>query len=238
MTTRLTLAVACVLSIGSVRGQQTFEVVSVKPSAPNSHTETRRWPGGRFTATAVTLRALIQRAWELQDFQILGGPKWMDSDPYDIEAKSASPVTSLSPLIQNLLAERFALKTHFETRELPMYSLTVAKGGLRLARNTSDQGPQWSLGRGTLTGEKISMEMLASDLLQHTLRQPVDDKTGVAGEYDLKLEWAPDETIATDLVDQPSFFTAIREQWGLQLEHHKGPVKVLIVDAAEKPQPN
>jgi len=119
-----------------------------------------------------------------------------------------------------------------------MYSLVVAKGGLRLSRNTSGKGPFWSLGRGTLTGEKISMDMLATDLLQKALHQPVDDKTGIAGEYDVKLAWTPDEIFPNDLGDQPSFFTAVREQWGLQLEHHKGGVKALIVDAAEKPLPN
>ena len=239
-----TFPLFCLLSAGPLAGQS-FEVASVKPSPPDSHTETRRWPGGRFTASGVTLRALIQRAYEVQDFQIVGGPKWMDNDRFEIEAKPAVGWSGdLHLLIQSFLAERFHLAIHRENRELRRYVLSVAKGGIRLNPNTS--GSQtWSLGVGTLRGEKIPMEMLATDLLQKVLHQPVVNQTGVSGNFDLKLAWTPDETTPADIGSQPnfsefgpSFFTAIREQLGLQLTPGKGPVEVLIVDSVERPSEN
>jgi uncharacterized protein (TIGR03435 family) len=162
----------------------------------------------------------------------------MDKDRFDIEAKPAVGWSGdLHLLIQSLLAQRFQLAIRRENRELKRYVLGVAKGGIRLTPNTSGS-QKWSLGVGTLSGEKISMEMLATDLLQKALHQPVVNQTGVSGNFDLKLTWAPDETTPADIGSQPTFFTAVREQLGLQLTSEKGPVEVLIVDKAERPSEN
>ena len=233
----LATAMAAVLAFA-----QSFEVASIKPSAPDSNTETRRYPGGRFTATGVTLKALIQRAYDVQPFQIAGGPKWLSSDRFDIAAKAGEEFRAdqpLNPLIQALLADRFGLKLHHENREMPLYSLVVDKGGPKLQPNSSAGGSTWTYGRGLLKGNRVSLSMLASDLLQKALERPVTDHTGIPGNFDLQLTWAPEEVLAApDGEPGPSLFNAIREQLGLRLEAQRGPVEILVIDSAEKPKEN
>ena len=250
---RLTWRIVTVLVSGStLLAQQTFEVVSVKLSPPDSHTETRRYPGGRFTATGVTLKALIQRAYDVQDFRILGGPKWLTSDRYDVEAKASRDTDGeqLDLMIRALLTDRFKLTVHRETRSLPIYLLAVEKNGPLLRKNTKGVGPTWSLGRGLLEGEKVSMSMFATDILEKVLHRVVVDRTGVDGDFDIRLTWAPDqaqppaplgETVDNaPVVDSSgsSIFTALREQLGLKLESQNGPVEVIIIDSAEKASEN
>lgn len=234
------IAIVCLALTSKIRlVGQSFDVASVKVSAPDSHTETRRWPGGRFTATGVTLRALIQRAWDVQDFQVLGGPKWIDNDRFDIEGRARPEESAnLNSLIQALLVERFTLKVRQETRMVPGFSLTVAKKGLTLRPSTNNSASTWSLTQGNLVGKKISMDMLASDLLQKALHRPVANHTGIAGEFDLKLTWAPDDNDSVELEPLPSFFTAVREQLGLELHASKQQVGVLVIESVEKPSPN
>src|SRR5215469_10879586 len=144
-----TFLLFCLLSAGPLPGQS-FEVASVKLSPPDSHTETRRWPGGRFTASGVTLRALIQRAYEVQDFQIVGGPKWMDNDRLDIEAIIVHPFGPAD----NLKVLHFVspldecAKSHPRRREAP--TRPAARLGVRLRRtefnrcNLKRLARQWS----------------------------------------------------------------------------------------------
>jgi uncharacterized protein (TIGR03435 family) len=239
---------------GNAQNPRKFEVASIKPSAPDSGTETRRYPGGRFTATGVTLKRLIQRGYEVQDFQIDGGPKWVNSERYDVVAKAGENLgldPQIDSLIQALLADRFQLKFHRETREMLTYSLTADKSGPKLHANTTAPGPRWSLERGLLTGQRIPMSMFASDMLTKALGSVVVDHTGLAGNFDLELKWIPDEArSAVPRIDKdsdsassrdipgPSIFAAIRDQLGLKLEAHKGPVEVLVIDGAERPTEN
>jgi uncharacterized protein (TIGR03435 family) len=112
-----------------------FEVVSVKPSANGVQGGIGAAPGGRFSATGITVSALIAFAYETRDEQISGGPKWLATDGYDVVGKAEGQVTTpdqMRQLFQSLLADRFKLVFHYETRELPVYDLTVAKGGSKL----------------------------------------------------------------------------------------------------------
>ncbi len=216
---------------------QTFEVASIKPST-GAGTETRRYPGGRFTATGVTLKALIQRAWDVKDFQVSGGPGWVNADRFDLEAKASTTGmvegSSLAGMIQALLAERFKLEIHHEIREMPIYSLVVAKSGAKLTPTIST-AQTWSKGNGSLTGTKVPMEMLAGDLLEAQLSRVVVDNTGIKGDFDIHLTWSPDNGAEQIGV---SLFTAIQEQMGLKLESAKGPVDVIVIDRAERPSEN
>jgi uncharacterized protein (TIGR03435 family) len=118
---------------------QSFEVASIKPSAEDG----RRVmigisPGGRYTASAVNVKFLIQQAYDIRDYQIQGGPGWITSARYDIVAKAETPNLDrerLKPLLKSLLAERFNLQVHLETRELPTYTLVVGKNGPKLQKS-------------------------------------------------------------------------------------------------------
>ncbi len=126
-------------------GPQSFEVASIKPSAEDG----RRVmvgisPGGRYTATGVSVKFLIQQAYDIRDFQISGGPGWLSSERYDIVAKAETPDLNrdkIRVLLQSLLAERFNLKVHRETKELPIYALVVVKGGHKLHKSEIQTDP-------------------------------------------------------------------------------------------------
>jgi uncharacterized protein (TIGR03435 family) len=230
-----------------------FEVVSVKPSAPESRGMTASTDPGRFTARNATLEFLIQVAYRVREDQVSGGPKWMDSERYDVVATTVgSPTEDESrQMLQRMLAERFQLKAHRESREANIYQLTVAKGGLKVRpANAAEGRSRASMARGKITGQQISMPQLA-DMLSHALGQTVLDATGVKETFDVKLEWAPGESepvltkpgvapqaTAPAETTGPSIFGALQEQMGLKLEARKATVEVLAVDAAERPSAN
>jgi uncharacterized protein (TIGR03435 family) len=239
----LLLAVACVLTAVNTllcaAQALEFEVASIKPTPPGPGNTTMGFePGGRFRATGAPLNALIQIAYEVRDFQVSGGPKWAGSESYDVVAKPAAGTTlnrnQLKVAIQALLADRFNLKIHRETKDLPIYSLVVGKNGPKLTKNIDAPGPGATMGSGQLKGSKISMSILASMLAQ-LLDRTVRDDTGISGDFDVKLDWSPGQTAD---VDGPSVFTALQEQLGLKLNPQKGPVEVLIIDSAERPSGN
>jgi uncharacterized protein (TIGR03435 family) len=219
-----------------------FDVASIKPAPPGSGNTTMKFePGGRFRATGAPLNALIQLAYGVKDFQVSGRPKWADSESYesyDVVAQPAAGVTfnrdQLKVAIQALLADRFKLKFHRETKDLPIYSLVVGKNGPKLTKNIDAPGPGATIGSGQLKGSKISMSILA-DLLAQLLDRTVRDDTGISGDFDVKLNWGPGQTAD---MDGPSIFTALQEQLGLKLNAQKGPVEILIIDSAERPSGN
>ena len=243
----LLLAIACTLAAVhtvpcAAQPALEFDVASIKPAPPGSGNTTMKFePGGRFRATGAPLNALIQMAYGVKDFQVSRGPKWADSesyDAYDIVAKPAAGVTlnrsQLKVALQALLADRFRLKIHREIKDLPMYSLVVAKNGPKLTKNIDAPGPEATMGSGQLKGSKISMSILAGMLAQ-LLDRTVRDDTGISGDFDVKLNWDPGQTAD---MDGPSIFTALQEQLGLKLNAQKGPVEILIIDSAERPSGN
>jgi len=238
MTLQAILLAFAIVSAGVAQPSPEFEAASIKPSPPGpNNTLTRFDPGGRFTASGAPLKALMQLAYGVKDFQISGGPGWTESERYDVLAKAAEGTNpsqeQLKLMIQALLVERFHLKIHRETRDPTIYSLVVGKGGQKLQASAGASVPGMSMGPGQLTGKKITMKMLAG-MLEQQLDRVVADNTGIQGDFDVKLEWAKDQTADAGA----SIFTTIQEQLGLRLESQKGPVEVLVIEGAEKASAN
>ena len=224
-----------------------FEVATIKPAAPSSdgHTHINYPPDNTFSASNITLLALMQWAYNIPENQILAGPPWLASTRFDIQAKAdpdlinslrADPDHELKRhMVQALFADRFHLQLHQETRILPAYDLVVAKGGSKLQPSQAN-GKSIGVGRNHFNAQGLTMPLIAEELSQ-IIGRVVVDKTGLTDSYDLKLEWTPDDAPATDS-SAPSLFTAIQEQLGLKLEPAKEPVPVLVIDHVDPPTPN
>jgi uncharacterized protein (TIGR03435 family) len=228
-----------------------FEVASVKRNNSGSRGLRFDGSGGRYTVTNAPLKFLIQQAYKVQPFQIIGAPAWIDSERYDIEAKAedAQRDKQIGPMLQSLLEDRFKAAVHGETRDLPVFFLTVAKNGSKLKAgpcltrepNTPvpPSQPQSSycgyagIGNGSIKGTGLRIEYLA-EYLSGVLSRKVLDRTGLADGFDIDLKWTPD--ISTAAGDNPapdggpSIFTAVEEQLGLKLESGKAPIDVLVID--------
>jgi bla regulator protein blaR1 len=235
-----------------------FAVATIKPTAVNDDSFAyRALPGGQLMAMGVTLKFLIIQAYQVEAFQIFGGPGWAGTDRWDIQAKPEGIEGRLSRaeeavMVRALLKDRFQLKAHLESREMPVYALVVAKGGPKLsAAQPSVQGGRTPPGAWNLKN------VGAADLAKHLseqLSRTVVDKTGINGHYDIKLEWtpergeggpealglppAPDAATATVPSTGPSIFTALQEQLGLRLESTKGPVEIVVIDHVDRPSAN
>ena len=230
---------------------QSFEVASVKPTAVSGGMSLNRLPGGKFMAENASLGRLIEFAYNVRDYQISGGPKWQDSDGFDIVAKAESNNPrdeEFRTMVRKLLEERFKLALHRETKELLEYSLVINKGGPKLHLTDKDVTRISGGGKGRTIFQKASMGTLAWNLSQR-LGRTVVDRTGIQGAFDFALEWVPGEGEPRKKVDGvevplpadtsgPSIFSALQEQLGLKLESRKGPVEILVVDRAEKPSGN
>jgi uncharacterized protein (TIGR03435 family) len=214
-----------------------FEVASIKPSAPGSRGPTFYNPTReRFAIDSITTKALIAYAYDVREFQVSVGPSWVASEEYNIVAKPQGEASNerILAMAKNLLAERFNLTLHHESKEMPVLALTVAKGGAKLHPSEATGGPEIRGGRGRLVARRVTMGMLAAQLAGRVLDRPVLDRTEIAGEFDVDLEWTPDESPNPG----SSIFTALQEQLGLKLESQKGVVDVLVIDRVERPSAN
>jgi uncharacterized protein (TIGR03435 family) len=231
-----------------------FDVASIHIYIPEPHERYHIWSSptdGHFKAQNVTLGMLIDWAYDTPETRTLGAPGWVGTTRFGIDATADSAVDeqlqSLPPqeatlekrkMVQALLADRFRLVTHTETRELPIYNLVVAKGGAKL-------GPVEQSGSFVNTWDnRFDLQMSDSvatlaEELSKVVGRDIVDKTGIAGRYHLILNWTPDDAAGTGSdPSSPSLFTALEEQLGLKLEPAKGPVQVLIVDHVEMPSSN
>ncbi len=251
------------------RAPLSFEVASVKPNDSGGlNFSIRILPGGRLRGFNAPLRSLITAAYQIPDSKLSGGPGWVDSARFDIEAKgqldpAKSTEDQISQMLQKLLADRFQLKLHKETKELPVYVLLIAQNGLKLEspRGIGCFDPYagvppptprpgepparpcggFNILPGQFLGAKVPMWRLAMNL-SRILGRNVVNQTGLEGPYDITLRWSPNETQETEPPSAdnagPSIFTAIQEQLGLQLKSTKGPVEYFVIDHAEKPDAN
>ena len=273
-----------VFAAGFMTGQApappaTFEVASIKPSSGDEHRIGFQFlPGGGLRTTGASLKMLITFAYDVRDFQVSGGPAWITSERYDILAKAESGSANDAPAdprnlndvqfktarelvgqrLQALLAERFKLVIHRETKEQPVYALVVAKNGPKLTASDAQSGNRnrrMMMGRGVINAQGMDLSMLANTL-SNQLGRPVVDRTGLTGHYDFKLEYTPDPGQAgggpfggappppgvqappPPDPNGPSIFTALQEQLGLRLESTKGPVEMIVIDSVEKASEN
>lgn len=199
----------------------------------------QRDPGGGIVLTNVNLQTLVSMAYNIQSFQLAGGPSWLRSRRFDVAAKSpiGTAKSQTWVMLQSLLADRFQLTIHRETRELPIFELVVAKGGLKIQPANRAPGPADDFIQtfpGRMKALMVSMAGLALTL-SGTLGHQVIDRTNLDGKYDFQLEFAPENTTDSD---PPSIYTALQEQLGLKLETSKGPVQMIVIDRAELPAAN
>jgi len=252
-----------------------FEVASVKPNNSGQQGgQLRRQPGGRVEAVNIPLRQVITYAYQASPLTLAGGPNWISTDRFDITAKLTGdppPVPAGAPddimlALRTLLADRFKLKVHRETRELDAYALVVARPGSigpALTRSTQEcsaeavrsraAGPPAAGGPAVLCGALLRAGRLQVGGLPLTGVLPVFsaqsgrnvvDRTGLNGVWDFELTFAsapggPGAGAAPPPDDSaPSFFTAVQEQLGLRLEPTRAPIEMLVIDSVEHPTPD
>jgi uncharacterized protein (TIGR03435 family) len=258
---------------GSVASAQTlepaFEVASVKPNKTGEqNSRLGMSPNGRFMATNVTLKQLITNAYNLRGFQVTGGPDWLDVDHFDISATVGhaiqpnpnGPPPELIQMVKNLLADRFKLVVHPETKDGAIYQLLLARpdgklgpklraaevdcealmarGGPPPTPASPGEMPPCStrIGNGRLNTKGGTMPRIVRTFAGLPgVERIIVDKTGLTGSFDFDLDWAQDPSADAS---GPSLFTAMQEQLGLRLESARGPVEVLVVDGAQPPSPD
>jgi uncharacterized protein (TIGR03435 family) len=238
-----------------------FEVVSVKPSSPDSRYTYYTFNHAGASVDNGTLSGMIELAYDVRGFQIVGGPGWIQTDHYQVTAKlspedekalSSNEVERASQIrlrLQAVLAERFQLQIHRETREQPQYSLVVGKNGPKMKEGDPSM-PQAGISAncGVMKGTRARMRTL-SVVLSRQLQHPVLDHTNLTGIYDFEMTFAPESgcgsaqpdsgtPVAETPLGRPSIFTAIQEQLGLKLESIRAPVEVIVIDRAQKPDSN
>ena len=240
-----------------------FDAVSIKRSIDGGGgTRTGAMGVGRFVLTNGRIRDLVTNAYGRHSFEVVGGPRWMSSDRYDVVASAGRdvPWAEMQRMLRRMLADRFKFVAHSETRDLPIYTLQYARSDRRLGprlrpwttdcaavregratppaplRAGDDIAPPCSMRaqQGFFAAGGISMadflSSLSSDLERHIV-----DTTGLAGQFELVLEWAPAGVPDNSL---PSLFAALQEQLGLRLKASRGPATVLVVDRIERPSEN
>ncbi len=237
-----------------------FEVASIKPSSSAELDAIKRsgrsslFPeqgisisGNRVTVLGLTTITLIRAAFSLRADQFSGAPDWTATEPYDIAAQADSGIALSFPqvreMLQTLLADRFQLHFHRETKEGIAYALVVGKTGAKLKASAA---PEYST--HVIAGKsQVQMTIFKATVAQLCARlspfvgRPVTDQTGLTGLFDMKLEFAPeglDGVAGAEPRDFPSIFTALQEQLGLKLESTKAPVEGFVIDRIEHPSSN
>jgi uncharacterized protein (TIGR03435 family) len=233
-----------------------YEVATIKPSPPDEQGRGFTLQGRHLVARNFTVEGLITLAYNLHPKQLTGGPEWLTTDHFDMDVlpdhEGLPSLEQARGIVRKLLADRFGLKFHEDTKELSVYVLSVAKGGPKFTKSASDPSSPPGLGGppGRMMVRNASMEEFA-EVMQGTLDRPVVDQTGLKDRYDFQFRWTPDESQYGGRVPPPSsgdntpaadapppLFTAIQEQVGLKLDAMKAPAKVMVIESVEKPSAN
>ena len=265
-----TIGFANAQSQTSTAPRMEFDVASVKQNKSDGGPVTNfppgpedaYTPGGLFSASGVTLYQFISLAYDftIYDYQLLKSrlPEWVFTDRYDIQARASGNPTKaqMRLMMQSLLADRFKLAIHFETREVPVFALVPAKPG-----NTGPQlhphsdeppcspaspcgrlySPPNPPGQYKIGARNVTMGFIANVLATSELGRPVLDQTRLGGNFDFTLEWTPNIPASSDFKpDQsgPTYIEALKEQLGLKLESTRGPLQVPVIDHVQRPDEN
>jgi uncharacterized protein (TIGR03435 family) len=239
-----TLPVAALFALTAATGLQlyaqaptppsSFEVASIRLIPPGRGGMISLSPPGTptFTANNVNLEILIAMAYGV-DSDNISGPSWLGSQQYDVTAKAeGNPRLTYEQLrapLQKLLEDRFQLAVHRQTKEGSGYALVAAKNGPKLQESKGDS-PHVYIIKGGLRLQNSSLDGLAGSLTRPTGR-PVVNETGIKGNFDINLDYAPEGAANSEL---PSLFTALQEQLGLQLVTRRVPIEMLVVDRVER----
>lgn len=245
------------LSLMDPKLEPGYEVATIKPTDPNH-------PGGGFTlqgrhlvARNFTVEGLITLAYNLHTTQVAGAPDWIKTDHFDMDVlpdhEGLPSLEQARGIVRKLLADRFALKFHYDTKELSVYVLSVVKTGTKLTKSGADPNSPPGMGGppGRMNMRNGTMAEFAQ-VMQGIVDRPILDQTGLKDRYDLALRWTPDESQyggripppntadsgAANADPPPPLFTAIQEQLGLKLEAMKAPAKVMVIDSVQKPTAN
>jgi uncharacterized protein (TIGR03435 family) len=223
-----------------------FEAASIKLDPKADGADSENTPG--LLRAQMTLKRYIAYAYDVKDFQVKGGPNWIGLDHYDITAKleRVDPQRpggiQVREALRTLLAERFQLTFHHESKEIGGYALITAKGGFKLTP-IADGGNHGTSSKGGLTRQltatQVDMGRVAAFLARET-GSPVEDQTHIPGVYTFTLEWSRDDfkSSSPEQASLPSLFTALQEKLGLRLEARRVPVDLLIIDSAVRPSEN
>lgn len=243
------------LSLMDPKLEPGYEVATIKPTDPDHARSGFTLQGRHVVAGNFTVQGMITLAYNLHPTQIAGGPDWISTDHFDMDIlpdhEGLPSLEQARGIVRKLLADRFALKMHYESKQLSVYVLSVVKTGSKLTKSGADPSSPPGMGGppGTMMMRNGSMAEFAQ-VMQGVLDRPVLDQTGLKDRYDLKLRWTPDESQyggrvppqnpdnAATTESLPSLFTAIQEQIGLKLEAQKAPAKVMVIDSVEKPSAN
>ena len=257
-----TPAVASAPTPAVAGGTPAFDVISIKRNIePGTNFPLSPPVGGRLSLRKQTVRGLISSSYGIQDYLIIGGPAWLRTDGFDIDALVEStpppPPPQMLLRIRMLLADRFKLVMHNEQRELPIYRLVTARADGQLGPNIRPGGcvprppggaplPQdrqsfcgTNVGVGTMYVVGGTMTLLAQQLGRYSgVGRPVVDATNLTGQFEWELKWTPDSPGGSIPTDGVSIFTALREQLGVKLEPGAGPLNVLVIDSVAPPTEN
>ena len=229
-----------------------FEVASVKPNksgASNAVPPSRA--NGSYSVSNVALKSIIANAYEVRIFQIAGDPAWLTSERFDIIARGreGTPDRLRPAMLRTLLAERFKLAAHFETREQQVYALVLARSDGRPGPQLKPSSPSaggaksglvtTSVDNGVarIQGSRVPLDNFALVLSSSVFSRRVIDRTGLGGEFDLDLRFTPESSTAV-APEFPSIFAAVQEQLGLKLQSERAPVPVLVIDSVDRPSPD
>ena len=268
---RVLMILLTLLSAASAQSPS-FEVATIKPAAPDARGKRiSPGPGGGLRMANMTLNDMVEFAWDVQPFQVSGGPAWLDSASYDIVAKPEAKASQseLKVMLQSLLTDRFHLRTHQETKEMPIYALVLARKDGKLGPDLAESkegscekfdpshpapppqpgaAPPRYCGNMMISPTRLDVfghtipEL--TPLLSRMVEREVVDQTGLKGNYDISLQFPRDETpLSPDapparLDLAPILFSTFPDRLGLKFESQKGPVEMIVVDAAERPSEN
>jgi bla regulator protein BlaR1 len=232
----------------------TFAVSVVKPSGSDSVRSIKFSPGGRLTARNATVRLLIKIAYDLNDDELTGGPAWIGLKRFDVDATPDVPDGNVVDQVRNrqrlqgLLADRFQLDLRSEMRMMSTYALVVAKSGPKLKKSQAQDAPtQFHANAGEVMLTNATLDQFAY-AVSDWVRQPVLNQTGLDGKFDLRLEWTPDQPMATadstgappdqPVNSGPTIFTALQQQLGLSLQPRKNQALCKVVNRVQLPSEN